>query len=38
MRGVVDCFGGGFENIFSELAPESVEHEFGDGFAWGGIF
>ena len=37
MRGVVDCFGGGFEKIFSKLAPEAVEQEFGGGFA-SGIF
>ena len=35
MRGVVDCFGGGFEKIASALAPETVEHEFGVGFASG---
>ena len=33
MVGVVDCLGGGFEVIFSKLAPETVEHEFGGGFA-----
>ena len=33
MVGVVDCLGGGFELIFSKLAPETVEHEFGGGFA-----
>ena len=33
MRGVVDCFGGGFERILSALAPETAEHEFGGGFA-----
>ena len=29
MRGVVDCFGGGFEKIFSKPAPGVVEQEFG---------
>ena len=30
---MVDCFGGGCEVIFSKLAPETAEHEFGGGFA-----
>lgn len=30
--GVVDCFGAGFEEVFSKLTPETVEHEFGGGF------
>ena len=33
VRGVVDCFGGGFEKNFSTLAPEAVQQEFGGGFA-----
>ena len=37
MVSLVDSGGGGFEEIFAELAPESVEHEFGGGFA-SGIF
>ena len=24
----MDCFGGGFEEVFFELAPETAEHEF----------
>ena len=34
---LVDSGGGGLEEIFAELAPEAVEHEFGDGFT-SGIF
>ena len=33
MGGVVDCFGGGLREVFSKLATETVEHEFGGGFA-----
>ena len=33
MVSILDGFGGGFEEIFSKLAPEAVEHEFGRGFA-----
>ena len=31
----VNGSGGGLEEIFTELAPEGVEHEFGGGFASG---
>ena len=37
MVSVVNSGGGGFEEIFTELAPEAVEHEFGGGFT-SGIF
>ena len=37
VRGVVDCFGSGCENIFFKLAPDAAEQEFGGGFA-SGIF
>lgn len=33
MRGIVDCFDGGLEKMFSELAPETIEHDFGGGLA-----
>ena len=33
MMSILDGFGGGFVKIFSKLAPEAVEHEFGSGFA-----
>ena len=33
MVSILDDFGGGFVEIFSKLAPEAVEHEFGRGFA-----
>ena len=29
----MDCFGGGFEEVFFELAPETAEHEFVGEFA-----
>ena len=37
MVSLVNRGGGGFEEIFAELAPEAVEHEFGGGFT-SGIF
>ena len=37
MVSLVNRGGGGFEEIFTELAPEAVEHEFGSGFT-SGIF
>ena len=37
MVSLVDSGGGGLEEIFAELAPEAVEHEFGGGFM-SGIF
>ena len=33
MVSILDSFGGGFVEIFSKLAPEAVEHEFGRGLA-----
>ena len=37
MVSLVYSGGGGLEEIFAELPPEAVEHEFGGGFA-SGIF
>ena len=37
MVSLVNHCGGGFEEIFAELAPEAFEREFGDGFT-SGIF
>ena len=37
MVSLVNSGGGGLEEIFTELAPEAVEHEFGGGFM-SGIF
>ena len=33
MVSILNGFGGGFVKIFSKLAPEAIEHEFGRGFA-----
>ena len=37
MMSLVNSSGGGFEEIFAELPPEAVEHEFGGSFT-SGIF